>query len=348
MRYFINWFAASSLLLVIWCSESWAVPAGYQVSTVTLNAAPSGLAYAADGTLFALESPALNTNIATVRVITPSLSFGPSLTVTGLDTDNLFVGSMIYNDVADELLITDNTPEQGALYSLKPDGTQTTILDAGLARIAGVAVRSTGEIFVSTAPSDGGAVYQIDRINQSTNLVLSGLGFGAGLAFDPHGDLIVQDTSTSFPYPGRLQRLPITESSGTLSFGTPIELATGMQAGAGLIVDSEGDIYTTGPRGLFESTGSPLVTTNFDANGSQNQYATAISFFSGDAAFEPFAGGTSRLAYLSDFGFADNSPFVTIISPVPEPTTGALLCMAVVGLGVRRQAWAAVSRRRRR
>lgn len=305
-------------------SSAMALPVGYKKTTIPVNASPTGLAFSPDGTLYAFEAPPFSVKSTVVRVINPDLTFGTDIPVTGLDDDNFFIGSMAYDHVTSSLLITDNAGS-GALYSVTPLGVQTTIFN-NVANVAGVAVRSTGEIFVSTAPSAGdGKVYQVDRGTGAVSEVLSGLGFGAGLAFDSAGNLIVQDAQTSFPYMGKLQRLPISEDNGNLIFGAPELLLANLAASAGVAIDSEGDFFVTGSGGVFEISGNPLAATNFDSNGNPFQFATAIAFLAGTAPFEPFAGGGARLAYMEDFGFTQNDIFVSIISPVPEPSSAALL-----------------------
>ena len=78
-----------------------------------------------------------------------------------------------------------------------------------------------------------------------------------------------------------------------------------MQSSAGVIVDSEGDIFTTGSGGLFRVAGAPLAETSFDSNGNAFQFATAIAFDPGSQPFEGFSGPDGgRLAFMADFGFA--------------------------------------------
>ena len=152
-------------------------------STIPLAAPPVGLAFDADGVLYALEGAAFGDNEATLRVIQPDGTFGGSFPVVGDDPSNFFVGGMAYDPVGDRLLVTDNTAD-GRLYAVDKAGAKQTI-GMGIAGIAGVAVRSTGEIFVSTSPfGSNGAVLQVDRTTGVATPVLGGLGYGAGLAFD--------------------------------------------------------------------------------------------------------------------------------------------------------------------
>lgn len=298
--------------------SAWAVPAGYVKQTIELDAPPIGLAFDHAGVLYALEN-AETGNATNIRVIQADYTFGADLPITGDDPNNFFVGGMTYDPVGDSLLITDNTAD-GRLYSVSKSGVKQT-LATGIPAIAGVAVRSTGEIFVSTALGDNlGTILEVDRTTGSTETVPLGpssLDFGSGLAFDLNGNLLVQDADAT-TFQGRLHRISITESGGELQFG-PLELLLdGMQSGAGVAVDSEGDLFTTGSGGLFSLDGAPLVETLFDDNGNAFQFATAIDFDPGLQRFEPFAGpDAGRIALMADFGFSSQDAFVTIIEPSP-------------------------------
>jgi hypothetical protein len=272
------------------------------------------LAFDANGILYSLENASFGSNVATMRTILPNGTFGSSFTVTGDDSSNFFVGAMAYDPVGDRLLITDNTAD-GRLYAIEKTGAKQT-LSHGVAGAAGVAVRDTGEIFVSTSPfGSAGEVFQVNRTSGAATSVLGGLGFGAGLVFDSGDNLIVQDAdSTTFQ--GRLQRLPISGSAGSITFGSPVTLLSGMQSSAGVMVDSEGDVFSTGSGGLFSVAGSPLAETSFDAKGSAFQFATAIAFDTGIHPFAPFAGPNGgRLAYMADFGFSSQDEFITLLTP---------------------------------
>jgi hypothetical protein len=306
--------AIAILTIALVARSGFAAPPGFVKTMIPLAAPPAGLAFDTEGTLFALEGASFGRNVATLRTIHSDGSAGNSFPVVGHDPTNFFVGGMAYDPLGDRLLITDNTAD-GRLYAVDQSGVQQT-LALGIAGIAGVAVRDSGEIFVSTAPfGSTGAVLQIDRAIGSTSPVLGELGFGAGLAFDQAGDLIVQDANAT-TFRGRLQQLPITETSGGLVFGAAVPLLDDMQSSAGLAVDSEGNLFTTGNGGLFQSVGNPLVETAFDANGNPSQFATAIAFDPGSQPFERFGGPEGgRLAYMGDFGFATQDTFVTMLTP---------------------------------
>ena len=302
---------------VLIASVAAAAPPGFVKTTIPLAAPPVGLAFDAGGVLYALEGAAFGDNEATLRAIHPDGTFGSSFSVFGDDASNFFVGSMAYDLVGDRLLVTDNTAD-GRLYAVDTAGVKQTI-GMGIAGIAGVAVRDTGEIFVSTSPfGSAGAVLQVDRATGVTTSVLGGLGYGAGLAFEQAGNLIVQDANTT-TFLGRLQRLPIAASGGGLTFGSPETVLNGMQSSAGVAAIDNDDIYTTGSGGLFRVAGAPPAEALFDSNGNMFQFATAIAFDPGSQPFDGFAGPNGgRLAFMADFGFATQDSFVTLLTPA-EP-----------------------------
>ena len=295
-----------------------AMPPGFVKTTIPLDAPPTGLAFGVDGTLLVLEGAPFGTNEARLRVVQPNGSFGASFEIAGDDAANFFVGAMTYDPIDSRVLITDNTAD-GRLYAIDSLGMKQT-LSMGLAGVAGVAVRGTGEIFVSTAPfGNPGQVLQIDRTTGVATPVLGDLGYGAGLAFDASGSLLVQDTNTT-TFAGRLQRLPMTTSGGMLTIGSPEPLLDGMQSSAGVLLTNDDQIFTTGSGGLFRVGGAPPVETLFDSNGNPLQFATAMAFDPGSQPFEGFSGpGGGRLAYMADFSSPTTSDkFVTLLAPA-EP-----------------------------
>jgi hypothetical protein len=291
-----------------------AAPPGYVKSTIKLDAPVAGLAFAADGALYALENAGFGNNVATLRVVMPDGSLGGSFPVIGDDPSNFFVGSMAYDAVTDRLLVSDNTAD-GRLYAVDRSGNQQTIA-VDIAGIAGIAVRTSGEIFVSTAPfGSAGDVRQVDRATGASTPVLGELGFGGGLAFDAAGHLLVQDADST-TLAGRVQRLPVSQSPAGLVFGVAEPVASGMASSAGLAVDSDGDVFSTGSGGLYLVGGAPPAESLFDSNGAVGQFATAIAFYADSAPFERFAGAQGgRLAYMADFGFGHEDDFVTLLMP---------------------------------
>jgi hypothetical protein len=300
------------LVFLLSPSVAAAIQPGFVKSTIPLNGTPVGLAFDADGKLFALEGAPFGSNDAILRTFLPDGTPNGTFPIEGDDSSNFFAGGMAYDPVGDQLLISDNAGG-GQLYTVSKTGVQHT-LATGIAGIAGVAVRSTGQIFVSAAPfGSPGSIIQVDRTTGGKSDALSGLALGAGLAFDG-GDLIVQDAILlpSFETRGRLQRLPI---SGTteLVFGEPVPILDDMDSGYSVIVDSEGDLFTTGTGGLFQIAGTPLDEVPVLSS----VFASATAFDPGP--FEKFAGpGGGRLALAAEARFGMEDQFVTLLTPA-EP-----------------------------
>lgn len=291
-----------------------AAPPGFVKTTIPLEGPPVGLAFDAAGVLWALEGAPFGSNRATMRAILADGTQGPSFSVTGDDPNNFFVGDMVYDSIGDRFLITDNTAD-GRLYVVDKWGNRTT-LATNMAYLAGVAVRHTGEIFVTTADGFGaGTVLQIDRDNGAKSVVFTGLDYGADLTFDASGHLLVQDVS-SVTFLGRIQRLPIVETPGGLQFGPAMPLAENLNASYGMALDSEQELFATGAGGLYRISESPPGETLFYTDGSIAPIATAIAFHAGAAPFEPFAGPYGgRMAINADFGYVKNDLFVTLLTP---------------------------------
>jgi hypothetical protein len=301
------------ILFGLTASVAAATPPGFVKTTIPLNAPPVGLAFDADGLLYALEGPAFGNNEATLRVFQPDGTPNGSYPIVGAEPSNFFVGSMTYDPISDGLLISDNTGA-GRLYAVSKAGNQET-LATNILNIAGVAVRNTGEVFVSTSANAAGEVLQVNRTTGATSLVLSGLGYGAGLAFDANGNLIVQDANST-TFAGRLQRLPIASGEAGVVIGTAEPLLEGMLSSAGVIAIGGNEFFTTGVGGLYRVAGPPYSETSFDSSGSSSQFATAIAFDAGALPFVRFAGPDGgRLAYLADFGFVNQDSFITLLTP---------------------------------
>lgn len=293
-------------------------PSGYVRRTIPLDAPPVALAFDAGGVLFALEEAGFGNNAATMRVFAADRTPLASFPVVGEDPNNLFVGGMTYDPVGDRLLITDNTTN-GRIYAVGKTGGQETIA-AIFPTVAGIAVRSSGEIVISTAIGFGnGGVYEINRTTGAKTQKMLGLDYGAGLTFNG-GDLIVQDAASMTPYPGRLQRVPVLAGPAGLVFGPAQEIIAGMSSAYGVALDSDGDLFTTGRGGVFNVGGAPAAESLFYNNGSAAESATAIAFYGGPAAFEPFAGPAGGvLAVTADGGFVNQDLFVTLFTPaLPE------------------------------
>lgn len=328
-------------------SSAIAVPLGFVRTTLPIPVSSASLEYAPNGTLYSLDIPSFGSNSATIRVIQPNLSFATPLTFSGDDPSGIYFGGMTYDPVGNALLVTDNyNYGSGKLYSIDiSTGTKTTIA-SGITAITDVAVRSTGEIFVSTSDGDNlGTIKTIDRVTGTATTVMTGLDYSAGIAFDAAGDLIVQEADAVDYTHGRLHKLPVFNGM-SLTFGSPSLLLSGINGTYGLAIDPEGDFFLTGTGGLFEvAAGGPPAETLFDNSGNPFQFSTTLAFAPTSGQFEPYAAGNMRLAYLGDasvFGGEDQFiTFLTVDSPsnsfAPEPATGLMLLAGTLFLAKRRK-----------
>ncbi len=325
--------------MVLWSGATKADPAGYIVGSVP--GAPGGTnaaTYAPDGTLYASDMSAATT------AVTPPGGGTSTLTVTGPSL--VSVSGMCVSPDGSTLYVTDNKgygDGLGELYAVDVTTGAATTLATGIDLIDNVAVRSTGEVFVSdaagpdysdlTGPGLGG-VYRIDTINGGiAETVVAGLDYAAGLAFDSAGNLIYQHSTESFL--GEVYRLSIADVGGGLTYGTPELLAADLGAAFSMAVDSEDDVFVTGVGGLFEldrdAGGSFLGTASLLE---AQTFSTEITFRAGGTnPFEPYAGyDGGRLAYVASYGAAN----LRTLDTVPEPTMLAVLSMGVVAVIRRR------------
>ncbi len=175
----------------------------------------SALAYGPDGTLYVADT----TSGAVVRY--PPGGDPSVLNIVGATLQS--VGGMCVSPDASTLYITDNKAwgdGEGDLYAVDLLSGAVTTLVAGMDFIDDVAVRHTGEVFISEAAGPGaGGVYLVVGSGGGVVPVVSGLDYAAGLAFDSAGDLIYQQATSSFV--GEVFRLPVTQTAEGLAFGQP-------------------------------------------------------------------------------------------------------------------------------
>lgn len=305
---------------------AWSAPWGYHSEGVVGAAGGSAaLAYAPDGTLYVADAAD-----GSIVVIAPG-GGRSTLTVTGASLVN--VGGMCVSPDGGTLYVTDNKgwgDGSGDLYAVSTaDGSAATLL-AGMDHIDDVAVRASGEIFVTEAAGADlqgaglGGVYQVS--GGSASQVVGGLYYAAGLAFDSAGDLIYQQATDTFV--GEVHRLPIDDSGPGLVFGAAQLLAGGLAAAFDLTVDGEDDVFVSGAGGIYQLdrdaggnfTGS---ASTFEAQG----FSTEAAFVGGT---NPFEGGTGydggHLTYVPAFASVDLADVTT----VPEPAALALLAGGVL------------------
>ena len=148
-----------------------AVPVGYEMSTITFPTGFQGaaaLAFAPDGTLYVVEGKDFTkaTNQTHIHVVNPDGSMGTPIPLAGDDTvlgGNIAVGGIAVHPTTGNLYITDDAPGATTMYRVDPvTGIKTSFSGSlSLSSIDDVAIRSTGEIFVSDAAgSSGGSIVQ--------------------------------------------------------------------------------------------------------------------------------------------------------------------------------------------
>lgn len=302
-------------------SASAGPPPGFVTGSIAIGAPPAGVALDGSGNAYVVEYAVFGETTTKLHVVDAGGTIVSTATLAGEGETNLFVGGIAFDPVTQRALVTDNAGA-GRLYSFDSTGDRQTIA-TGINNIAQVAVRSTGEIFVTTAPFGGsGEVLMVDRGTGATTQALGGLALGGGLAFEDDGDLIVQDVAfdSEFNPTGALRRLPIMETESGLAFGAPEPLIADAVSSYAVVITGPDEYLATGNGGLYRMAGSPLAESVFSANGNPDQFTSAIAFEAGIAPFEPFAGAAGgRVMYVDEAEFNNEDDFLTVLTPA-EPT----------------------------
>jgi hypothetical protein len=235
------------------------------------------------------------------------------------------IGDCAYDGANDVLYVTDNAAPgdiSGALtgdtvFAVPGASTASGLTASGLELVpagslpfaASVTVDSAGDVLVSDAAGGGfGAVLRIDvDAGPTATTFASGFDFASGLAREPaSGDVFVAETrGTSFD--AQIHRLDAA--------GSPLPLFAGPSFGFGsydLAFAPHGALLATG---LF---GGDVVA--FDATGTQNTFASGLSFATGVTA-NAFTG---RVEILSSFSGTDADHSIHRFVPVDrlEPGRG--------------------------
>ena len=354
--------------LVCFATTVIAAPPGFDVTTTTPSTVPNSffgagaVTYGPDGTLYIVEARDFigGPSQSTIRVINPDGTEGTPLNIAGIGGGTFQPGGAAFNPVTNSIIVSDNAPGANTIYSIDvSSGNQLTLLPANtFTFVDDVAVRSTGEIFVSDAPFFNlGSVSQVDPTGGTATPVVTGLDLAAGLDFDPNGDLIIQhatNASESFNDPVNIAdifRLPIDDSGPSLAFGPLETLATGVpNAAFDLAVDVDGDIFLTGGD-FFQADAGGLFELDRDGGGNFLNTATLFEgplFFSteidilhGADPFEPFSGPDGGiLTFIPSFSspeVTNIAPIFNVVNEVPEPSSvvAMLICTAGALVGYR-------------
>ena len=276
------------------------------------------------------------------------------------------VSSAIFDPTRGRLLVTDlgfsatpGGPAAGSILSVDTATGETVELfsAAEIQGVSDIAVRSTGEIFVSVADFNGtGGIFLIDDsapAGPTAVEVVTGLDAAAGLVFDAGGDLVFLNGNDgrgvafggdgSGDFSAEVSRLEITETAGGLEFNSsPTQLASGSTGEIDLVIDSEGDFFASGTLGLFELdsdasgnlTGGEtrlLVDLNPD-------FSSALAFLPGSAPFDSSQtiapGADSPILSVVSNSSDEQIIFLSLnVVSVPEPSAvplSMLLCLPLV------------------
>ena len=329
--------------------------------------APNGTLYVVQGANYVSGGPYSST---TIDVINPNGTLGTPLNVSSASltpSGGSFasVSGATWDPVTGTLLVVDQD-NSGAIYSVPVTGPSSggqiqvnaTTVFSGDPFISQVAVRaSTGDIFYSDSP--GGVyygtnapagIYEVDRSTSASTLVASAAtDFISGIGFDSSGHIIYQAgdfASNGTPTANVYQAQISGSGSGTMVSSPPTTLASNTATYA-LAVTSDGNVFIAGSTppgsvtpytyGLFEvnqalNTAGSFFTYSTNSSG---DFGTSVAYYPGSGPFESNAGvnGGQMALVLSDSSGSAGGPgnYVFLITPVPEPSTWALLA---IGRGV--------------
>jgi sugar lactone lactonase YvrE len=133
-----------------------------------------------------------------------------------------------YNAVNQTILVPDSPT--GNLYSLSTDGKTLILLASGMATPDSAVVDSRGDIYIDV--ECGGSIWRLDIGGTITKY--GGFGMLDDIVFDPHGNLLLTDVSSSIHALIRFN----------LATGQRVTLASqGYEKPEGLLVDAKDNIY---------------------------------------------------------------------------------------------------------
>ncbi len=246
----------------------------------------------------------------------------------------------------------------GSIFSIDTSTGAFAELFSGseLGGVSEVAVRSTGEIFASNFGFSGtGGIFLIDDTTGTGTLsateVVGNLDGAAGLVFDANNNLIFQNgndgtSDGSGDFTAEISLLGITDTAAGLQFDSaPTLLAQNSTGEIDLIIDGEGDFFTTGTLGLYQldrdASGNLTGTETRLLSDLDLDFSSGLAFLPGSVAFDSnltiAPGDTSPvLSFVSDSTSRQIISLSLNVAAVPEPTAIPLGMLLVLQLMRRR------------
>ncbi|MBI3783983.1 MAG: hypothetical protein HY270_11340 [Deltaproteobacteria bacterium] len=250
-------------------------------------------------------------------------------TITTLATGFNSLSGFAASPQADLLFVADNGLEQAGavtgdtLFAIDAPATATMAVTAAGHEVAapgsipfaqGVAVSSTGQLFVSDAVGGSAGKVLRHRSFLYPPFVTQAAGFSltAGMVFGPNGHLFVGDLD-SVTFAGRVVEL---DSSGAVAR----TLASGLSGAADLTLDHDGNVLVSG--GFTPGFGSSTIVS-IDSSGVVSEFAHGFAFSSG-LDVDPISGRV----YALDFGVSAVTTFTPVSALLPGGGAKATDCLA--------------------